>query len=192
MCYDLHRSSVDDGDLFGVRDVHEGARSIPLELKRFRMSRQFHLAEQLARGRIDRRQRAVAESDIQPLGHSVVSHVVGVVAKPNDSAGSIVVGTKQLQTLTLAVGDGYGSRVCRDGYPLWLTKSQQASQMDACPYIKHLNSVVAKRGHIQALRCRIVRKVIDATLDVRELDRTHQCQWLLRSAHLNGHCSEDQ
>jgi len=134
------------------------------------MSRQFHLAEQLARGRIDRRQRAIAESDKQLLGHSVVSHVVGVVAKPNDSAGSIVVGTNQLQALTLPVGDGNGSRVCRNGYPLWLTKSQQASEMDACPYIKHLNTVVAKCGHIQALRCPIVRKVIDAAFDVRELD----------------------
>ena len=98
-----------------------------LELKRFRMSSQFHLAEQLARGRINRRQRAIAESDIQPLGHRVVSHVVRVVAEPNDSSGSIVVRTKQLQTLTLPVGDGYGPRVRRDGDPLWLTESRQAS-----------------------------------------------------------------
>jgi hypothetical protein len=34
--------------------------------------------------------------------------------------------------------------------------------------------------------------VIDATFDVREIDRPNQCQWLVRTARLNRHCSKDQ
>jgi hypothetical protein len=65
--------------------------------------------------------------------------------------------------------------------------------VNAYPDIKHFNRVVAKRSHIEPVRGRIERHVIDATLHVWKLDRPNQCQRIvMRSARLNRHCSEHQ
>src|SRR5262245_36865494 len=100
--------------------------------------------------------------------------------------------TEQLQAFTLAVGYGYGSHVCRDGDSLRLAKAWHASDVGAGTDIEDFNRVVAKRSHIEALRRSIVGKVIDAPLDMRQLDGANQRQRLLRRARLNRHGAEHQ
>src|SRR5690348_1874500 len=120
------------------------------------MRRELHFAEQPPGRGIDRRQRTVAESDIQPLGRSVIPHIVGIVAKPYDDARSVVVRTEQLQAFTLAVGDGYSPRVSGDGDSLRLPESWQASGVSADPDIQNFNRVVAKRRYIEPLHRSVV------------------------------------
>src|SRR4029078_4823559 len=133
-------------------------------------------SEKLSCGRIDCGQRAGAVSDIESPGGRVIPHVVGVIAKPNDRACSIIVGAQQLQAFAVPVSNGYRSRVRRDGDALWLTESRQASQMRVCLHVEHFNRVVAKRRDKEMLGCRIEGKMLDTTLDARGLDRPNQCQ----------------
>src|SRR5262249_8936218 len=149
-----------------------------------------HLAEHLRVARTDRRERAAAEPDIEPLRRRIVPHVVRIAAELDPTAWLKMV-VEQLKTLALSVRDCDQLRVGRYGDALRLSKARNALDVRAALQAQHFYGVVAERRDEQALPRGIEREMIDPAFDARQRDRANRHQRFLRGQQRHPRTEHD-
>ena len=70
--------AIDDRHLAGLRNVHEDARSVRLELECLGMGGKSHAGNHLSCGRVESRQPSASEPHVHAMGHRVDADIVGV------------------------------------------------------------------------------------------------------------------
>src|SRR5215216_6808588 len=86
-------------------DINEYPRSIGFQLERLRMCSQFDVAQMFFAGGIDHANCSVAESNIKPLFHRVISKVVGIRLKVDQARRSIGFRVEEANSPVLATSD---------------------------------------------------------------------------------------
>src|SRR5438105_3205054 len=89
-------------------------------------------------------------------------------------------GVEELDTFTLAVGDGDKLAVRNDGNPLRLAEPRQALDVRIALHVEHLDGVVPQRRDVEPLRGEIDGEMIDAPFDARKVNRADEREWRLR------------
>jgi hypothetical protein len=82
----------------------------------------------------------------------------------------------KLDTQALPVGDGDERRVRKDRNALRLAKARQALHVSGRLDVEHFDRSVPERCDVQSLRGRVDRKVVDAPLDARKVNRGNERQ----------------
>src|SRR5262245_6423857 len=100
---------------------------------------------------LDRRQAAVAVSDVQPLCNGIVADVVGILGDRNGFADMIVRQVDELDTVTLSIRDRHDVGVGGTADALRLKKSLQALEVNAVGDVDDFNGVISERRNEQAL-----------------------------------------
>ena len=172
----LHRHSVDDGDLSGVRHVDEDPRAFAFELKRLRVRGELDDGGDLAACRVDGGQRAAAVSDVEAFRARVVPRIVGVVAQTDGRDRVKIVCVDQLQALARAVGHRNRRPIGHAANPLRLVESRQAAKVGAILHVDHFDGVVGERSDEQLVAGCIQRQMVHPSFDARQLDGSNERQ----------------
>src|SRR5438067_4342821 len=87
---------------------------------------------------------------------------------------------EELDTFTLAVGDGDKLAVRNDGNPLRLPEPRQALDVRIGLHVEHFDGVVPQRRDVEPLRGEIDGEMIDAPFDARKVNRADERERRLR------------
>ena len=177
----LCSGKVDDGDAAGIRDVDKYPPGHCIELKRFWVRSELHVADLRFFLGIDDCQPATAVTDNDIAGARIDANIVGVTAQ-HQAAGrrEILTAVKAYRTIAGA-GDGHEIRSRRIANALRLVEpGHLLDPMPLCE-IDDLESTVAERGHQQSFSGYIDSHVIDPPGHPWKRDLAFERQGFFRS-----------
>ncbi|HEY5380105.1 MAG TPA: hypothetical protein VIJ78_11290 [Pseudolabrys sp.] len=159
-----------DGDLTGIRDVHERAPARAIDLKTFGMRAQLDTADSRPLHGIEHGEAAAAVTDHESSGAWIKANVVGIVAKVDDPREGIVAATEQADRSIAGARDRDRVSRRRISDPLRFGEILDAVDDLAGDNIDCIHGTIAKLGDEKALAGKIDRHVVDPPFDVWQGD----------------------